>query len=35
MLTKNPSEEDKSAASGGLIIGVPASTGGVWIVWSL
>ncbi|AFY75231.1 hypothetical protein Syn7502_03378 [Synechococcus sp. PCC 7502] len=33
--TKNPTAEDKSAALGGLIIGVPATAGGAWIVWGL
>jgi hypothetical protein len=35
ILTKNPSEEDKSAALGGLIIGIPSTAGGAWIVWGL
>jgi len=35
MFTKNPSQEDKDAALGGLIIGVPATAGGAWIIWGL
>lgn len=33
--TKNPTEKDKSAALGGIIIGVPAMASGAWIVWGL
>lgn len=33
--TKNPSEKDKSAALGGLIIGVPATAAGGWLMWEL
>lgn len=33
--TKNPTEKDRSAALGGLILGVPAAAGGAWIVWGL
>ncbi|MCG9889576.1 MAG: hypothetical protein MH252_00695 [Thermosynechococcaceae cyanobacterium MS004] len=32
MLTKNPSEKEKSAAFGGLILGVPALAGGTAIM---
>ena len=32
---KNPTEKDRSAALGGIIIGVPAMAGGAWIVWGL
>lgn len=35
MLTKNPSEQDKSAAMGGLILGVPATALGGWLIWDL
>jgi hypothetical protein len=33
--TKNPTEKDRSAALGGIILGVPAIAGGAWIVWGL
>jgi len=33
--TKNPTEKDRSAALGGIILGVPAMAGGTWIVWGL
>jgi hypothetical protein len=32
---KNPTEKDRSAALGGIILGVPAAAGGAWIVWGL
>jgi hypothetical protein len=35
LLTKNPSEKDKNAALGGLMIGVPATTLGGWLIWDL
>ncbi len=33
--TKNPTEKDRSAALGGIILGVPPIAGGAWIVWGL
>ncbi|BBC22547.1 hypothetical protein [Pseudanabaena sp. ABRG5-3] len=33
--TKNPTEKDRSAALGGIILGVPAIASGAWIVWGL
>ncbi|PZO35334.1 MAG: hypothetical protein DCF19_24160 [Pseudanabaena frigida] len=33
--TKNPTEKDKSAALGGIILGVPPFAGGAWIIWRL
>jgi hypothetical protein len=33
--TKNPTKEDKSAALGGILVGVPSLAGGAWIVWEL
>jgi hypothetical protein len=33
--TKNPSEKDKSAALGGLILGVPATALGGWLIWDM
>lgn len=35
IITKNPTEKDRSAALGGVILGVPAVAGGAWIVWGL
>jgi hypothetical protein len=35
VFTKNPTKEDKSAALGGVIIGVPATAAGAWILWGL
>jgi large subunit ribosomal protein L7/L12 len=32
---KNPTEKDRSAALGGIILGVPAGAGGAWIVWGV
>jgi len=32
---KNPTEKDRSAALGGIILGFPAAAGGAWIVWGL
>ncbi len=33
LATKNPTPKDRSAAMGGIIIGVPAIAAGSWIVW--
>ena len=33
LTTKNPTPKDRSAAMGGIIIGVPALAAGTWIVW--
>ncbi|MEA5487967.1 MULTISPECIES: hypothetical protein [Pseudanabaena] len=30
---KNPTPKDRSAAAGGIMIGVPAIAAGTWIVW--
>ena len=30
---KNPTSKDRSAAAGGIMIGVPALAAGTWIVW--
>lgn len=30
---KNPTPEDRSAAAGGIMIGVPAIAAGTWLVW--
>jgi len=35
VFTKNPTKDDKSAALGGVIIGVPATAAGAWIVWGM
>lgn len=35
IITKNPTEKDRSAALGGVILGVPAIASGAWIVWGL
>jgi hypothetical protein len=35
LFQKNPSEQDKSAALGGLILGVPATATGGWLIWDL
>ena len=35
IIMKNPTEKDRSAALGGIIIGVPAMACGAWIVWRL
>jgi hypothetical protein len=35
VFTKNPTKEDKSAALGGVIIGIPATAAGAWIIWGL
>ncbi len=33
LTTKNPTPKERSAAMGGIIIGVPALAAGAWIVW--
>jgi hypothetical protein len=35
MLTKNPSEKDRSAALGGLMLGIPATAGGTAILLNM
>ncbi len=35
VFTKNPTKDDKSAALGGVIIGVPATATGALLVWGL
>ncbi len=35
MFTKNPTKDDRDAALGGLIIGLPAAAAGSWIVFGL
>jgi hypothetical protein len=35
MATKNPTEDTKSAAVGGIMLGVPPVAGGAWIMWGL
>ena len=35
MLTKNPSEDDRDAALGGLMLGIPAMAGGTAIVLNM
>lgn len=35
VFTKNPTQQDREAALGGIIIGVPATAAGGWIVWGL
>lgn len=33
LATKEPTEKERSAAMGGIIIGVPALAAGTWLVW--
>ncbi|OYQ64200.1 hypothetical protein B9G53_13085 [Pseudanabaena sp. SR411] len=33
LATKNPTPKDRSAAAGGIMLGVPALAAGTWIVW--